>query len=740
MPTMMTRTHSTAFIKWILGAVASLTFLGLVHQGEISFEEQELLLTLNQQFAEAQQLFEDPARQSQSIEFLSQIRDAIEDYRRAHAEISPDLAELEQRVLEYRARAYFNSGQTQGATDDFRQLIFTNPRYALDAEALSPKIVDFFEDLKQSLVGKIAVSTEPAGARVTVGTDFVGITNFFPVDVHTGVHRVEITLEGYEAVVYDEVRILPGEVTTIDVPLTRHSAKVPIITQPSGVEIWVDGQFYETTGGTLPPHLRSFMPSGYDPDQLSAPLDIKALPLGQHVIELKKECYEPVRYPFQAEEPKDYTALIIQLDESVGQLQVNSNPAGARVFLDGDYKGNTPLDLSPVCSGPHHLEVKHSNTGKYVEDFVLEKNEVLSLECPIRPTMAFLGLVAEEGVPERDVEEIRAKVTEELQKLEVMNLIFPDQQHLRSLLGASDISVFLGKRTSNSGADMAPQGIRDLSEKVGGALEAEALLVGYIPKQRLIKDVELNYLAVGAAVADVYTVNYLDREGVTSFVRRLSEPTHLFGGWIGLTGIDTRLAEGPIVIEVAPEGPAAAAGVEPGDVVLEADGQPVRETLELSERVRGKQPGESLVLRLVNQETFREAHVEIGETPLEIPRRQEGFLYNKAMVDLRHRMVVDPSNEALARLNLALCYMELGDYETALKAHLPYIDFGDRDWGICQGTVYYYQGMAYLELEELEEAARMFNQALQYERATLESNDGPRVAPFAKRRLRGIKQ
>lgn len=737
--TTMDRKQYSAFIKALVGCLAGLALLGFSPQEEVSLEEQQLLLQLSQQFLEAQQIFVDPARQSQSIEFFSSIKDSIEDYRRSRGDISSGLLELEQKVLEHRARAYFNAGQMQGASDDFRQLIFTNPRYALDAEALSPKIVDFFEGLKQSLVGKIAVTSEPAGARVMVGPDFVGITNFFPVDVHTGAHKVEISLEGYESVVYEDVNILPGEVVTLEVMLFRNSAKLPVITQPGDVEVWVDGEFFEKTGGSLPPDLRSFIQPQFDANQLSAPLYLNALPLGQHVIELKKDCYEPIRYPFNAEEPKDYTALIYKLEDSVAQLQIMSNPPGARVFLDGEYKGNTPLDLPRVCSGAHHLEVKHSSTGKYVEDLSVEKNEVLSLECPIRPTMAFLGLVAAEEVPNRDVDEIREKLTGELQKLEVMNLVFPSPDLLRNLTGGAGISAFVSEGFVDT-EGLSPDDVRDLSEKVGEALEAEALLVGYIPEQRLIKDVILNFLAVGSTVPDAYSLNYLDRESMATFTSRLSEATPIFGSWIGLKSIDTRLAEGPIVLRLVPDGPAASGGIELGDIVVEVDGSPVSQSLELLTRVRAKQPGESLVMKLANQGASREVRVEAGRTPMEIPMKQEGMLYNKAIVDMKHRMVVDPSNEPLARLNLALCHMALGDYETALKEHLPNINFGDRIRGISQGTVYYYQGIAYMKLEEMSEAARMFNQAMAFEEATLESDDGPRVAPLAKRRLREINQ
>jgi tetratricopeptide (TPR) repeat protein len=159
---------------------------------------------------------------------------------------------------------------------------------------------------------------------------------------------------------------------------------------------------------------------------------------------------------------------------------------------------------------------------------------------------------------------------------------------------------------------------------------------------------------------------------------------------------------------------------------------------ELLELVRTRKVDETLVLELGRDGSSREVQVEIGRTPVEVPLNATDFLYNKAMVDLRHRIVIDPSNEPLARLNLALCHMQLGNYETALKEHFPNITFGSEVRGISQGTVYYYQGLAYMELDELDEAARMFNQAAEFAEATVESNDGPRVAPLAERRLREI--
>jgi tetratricopeptide (TPR) repeat protein len=705
-----------------------------IESSELTLAEQELIFRLSQQFDEALQLFDDPQRQSQSIDFFTQIVDTVNDERSLRDEVPAEIVAI-QRALKHRARAFFTAGQLQGAADDFRQLLLDNPRYGLDTEALSARLVDFFEDQKKQLIGYIAVTTEPAGARVIVNGNFIGITNFFPIEVHTGMARVEVTLEGHESFVDEELRIGPGEITTLDLALTRTSARLPIITDPPGVEIVVDGEVVGATSGALPPDLRSFMPANMDPNRLSAPFELGALPLGEHQIELRLDCYQSVSFPFSAAEPRDYTAQIVKLQESIGSLTITSNPSEASVYLDGELRGTTPVNLNRVCSGPHHLEVKHV-TGKYVEDINVGPDESLSFECPIRPTLGVLGVVADEDVPERDLSDIRNKLREELPNIQRMNLVFANDDIVRRQMGAIDLSVFVPSRAAGL---VNTEQIRELSEKLGTALEVEALLIVYVPAQRLIKDIVLQFLAVGSTLPDTYPLNYLDPQALPAFLGELSTPTKLHGSWAGLLAVDTRINDGPIVLAVDDGGPAASAGIHAGDVVVAADGNPVSRALDLLDAVRATQPGASLSLGIVRGGSRSELSLAVGTTPLEVPLGDPSFLYNKAIVDLRHRMVTEPENEHLARLNTGLCHIQLGDYETALKEYLPRVVLPDTA-GISQGTVLYYTALAYLKLGERAEAVRLFQQALAFPEATLQSNDGPKVAPLAQRRLRELGQ
>ena len=176
-----------------------------------------------------------------------------------------------------------------------------------------------------------------------------------------------------------------------------------------------------------------------------------------------------------------------------------------------------------------------------------------------------------------------------------------------------------------------------------------------------------------------------------------------------------------------------------GDVIVSVDEKEVARALDVLEAVRAAEPGSSVSVSVQRQGQAQSLSLTVGTTPLEVPLGEEGFLYNKAIVDLQHRLVVDASVENLALLNIGLCHMQLGDYETALKDYLPRVTLPEGR-GISQGTVYYHTGMAYLRLGERAEAVRLFEQALGFEGATLQSNDGPRLAPLVQRRLRELGQ
>ncbi|MFC8923618.1 S1C family serine protease [Cellulosimicrobium sp. NPDC057127] len=68
---------------------------------------------------------------------------------------------------------------------------------------------------------------------------------------------------------------------------------------------------------------------------------------------------------------------------------------------------------------------------------------------------------------------------------------------------------------------------------------------------------------------------------------------------------------------VTPDGPADAAGIRPGDVILAIDGRPVTESDELIVAIRAKAPGETVVLRVRTGDQERDVRVVLDEATSE---------------------------------------------------------------------------------------------------------------------------
>jgi hypothetical protein len=196
--------------------------------------------------------FEGP-QQSRSIVVLDDIAQRLEVLR-GQGNLASRGRDLLVQAYELRARVYFASGLTEKASESFRLLVQVKPDHALAKDKVSPKVVDLFNTIKRTLVGYLAVSSRPPGAKVTVagatGRVEVGVTDFFPVEVLAGEYSVEVEKEGYQTETRS-VSVAPHGTEALSLDLTRTLASAYFVTEPTGVEIWVDGVLRVTSGGVL---------------------------------------------------------------------------------------------------------------------------------------------------------------------------------------------------------------------------------------------------------------------------------------------------------------------------------------------------------------------------------------------------------------------------------------------------------------------------------------------------------
>jgi PEGA domain/PDZ domain len=678
--------------------------------------------------------FEGP-QQGRSIVLFDDIISRLESLRR-QGTLPPHAKDILLQCYELRGRAYFNIGLQEKAAESFRTLIQIQPQYAMSRDKVSPKIVDYFASVKKALVGYLAVSSNPPGARVTLNGEFLSLTDFFPLEVLAGEYVVEVSREGYRSETR-AVSIAPRATETVQVDLVRTAASAFFVTDPPGVEIWVDGELKATTAGTLAPDLAdAIRAKGIDPSRASARVEIANLGLGSHVVELRKKCYETVRTTVDLPDAQDYDMAPVRLEESTASLTLRSDPPGGRIFLDGESMGVTPKDMEGVCSGKHRLEVKHV-AGKFLKDIVLGRNEALTLDCPIRPSLAFLGVVAEGSGGERFVPDVDELLVKNLGAITTLNFVPAPRETVDRILQSERVTRRGLVDPSTTGTD--PDAVRRATEKLASTLEVQGVMVAVLPDERLQRTVVLNLLAAGNTTADPWDVTYAEPASYLRFISAVDQKTSLTRPWSGLILVDTSLFDGVPVLRIVPGSPAEHAGIQPGEILVAAEGKPVKGALEFLSLVEGMKPKDRVTLQLRTPAgVSRSVDLTVGETPQEIPLNDPSLLYNKVMMDLRQVVEGYPGTEsaAFARLNLAICAMHFGDFAAAhsylmkAKTELP------QRPGLSQGTALYYLGLSLENLgnEYRKEAADAYRAAAAFKDATLFNNDGPAVAPLAARR------
>jgi len=96
-------------------------------------------------------------------------------------------------------------------------------------------------------------------------------------------------------------------------------------------------------------------------------------------------------------------------------------------------------------------------------------------------------------------------------------------------------------------------------------------------------------------------------------------------GWTGATfwditdrlatRLDLKSTDGALVVEIYRDSPADAAGIKPGDVVLEADGRKIQNAADMQSVLRDKRSGDSLKLRVSRKGKSIDITLKLADTP-----------------------------------------------------------------------------------------------------------------------------
>jgi len=689
-----------------------------------------LRATLDQAVSE----FEGP-QQGQSLLRFEEIIGRLETERRQGTLTEPG-ATLLVNAYEYRARVQFNLGNTDKAGDSFRALIALRPQHNLDAASISPKVIDFFKGVKARIIGFVTVQSMPQGATVALNGKPLSVTDFFPLEVVAGDYTLDITKNGYRQETRP-VTVAAGETLSLQFDLVRTSATGFVITEPTDVEILIDGVRRGSTTGVLDPALAAIAAArGLDPAKSSSRLEIPDLPSGSHTIEFRRPCYETLKLGLDVPEPQDYDIPPIKLEPSIGTIALTSDPPGGQIFIDGESQGVAPKTLRSVCAGLRRVEVRHA-AGRFVQDVDLKARATVELAAQIRPTLAFLGVVADGPSGERSLASMEQRLARIASTtIKAMNFLKADGPTVERTLSAERLRL----------ADLLPPGkpdpalVRRVFEKLAAALEVQGFLVGRIPEEQLSRSAALHVYAAGSVVPDSASVVIEDDSSYARFFAAFEKKVSLRAPWSGLVTVDTLLHEGPVVLRVVPGSPADKAAFVKGHVITAAGGRPVTRTEELLAAIAAAGTSKPLSITANAAGGPKTVDLLMEDAPREISFLGAGVLANKISMDLRQTIEGYPgsANAAFARLNLGLIALGLHDYSGAHDAFIKAKNELPTTPGLSRGTAAFYAGVALEHLGYSKEALDEYTQASQDAGATLHSQDGPKVQDIAKRRIAAL--
>jgi Do/DeqQ family serine protease len=140
------------------------------------------------------------------------------------------------------------------------------------------------------------------------------------------------------------------------------------------------------------------------------------------------------------------------------------------------------------------------------------------------------------------------------------------------------------------------------------------------------KVIGINTAIVAAGQGIGFSIPINEAKGVMA---QLIAKGRVVRGWLGVviqdvtdelaSSFGVREREGVLVADVMKGGPAEAAGLRPGDVVVELNGTRIREVPDLQRRVAGVAPGETVRVVVVRDGARQPVRVRMGEMPAEEP-------------------------------------------------------------------------------------------------------------------------
>lgn len=226
----------------------------------------------------------------------------------------------------------------------------------------------------------------PVGAKIYIDNEYTGRET--PQTIHNiipGKHTLKLTKKGYK---------------DFSGPFTVKMGKVKtVITKLSAIPIYGSLSITST-----PSEASVYMSINGASVKKTTPCKMQNLKAGVYDITVKKQGYKDYFTTAKIDNGKK-TDLAIKLIKEpppqpqvlIGKLSVSSNPTGAKVYVDGKYKGTTPLSVS-LKVGNHVVKITKANYKDYNKTIAIKQNERTSILATLSVLMSYSWKEVNDGL------------------------------------------------------------------------------------------------------------------------------------------------------------------------------------------------------------------------------------------------------------------------------------------------------------------------------------------------------
>ncbi|GAX59732.1 hypothetical protein SCALIN_C04_0220 [Candidatus Scalindua japonica] len=238
----------------------------------------------------------------------------------------------------------------------------------------------------QQITGSVSVNSEPSGASIIIDGKISGTTPEIITDIKPGKYLLEVSLKGYEKW-SEKIEVAADKENTVTALLRQITGSINIKSDPPQAEILID----DIESGTTPAVINDLSPE-------------------THKIDIKMDGYSvwSENVEVVANKVKQVDATLQQM---TGSVNINSEPSGASIIIDGKISGITPEIITDIKPGKYLLEASLKGYEKWSEKIEVAADKENTVTALLRQVTGSINIKSDPPQAEILIDDIESGTT-----------------------------------------------------------------------------------------------------------------------------------------------------------------------------------------------------------------------------------------------------------------------------------------------------------------------------------------